>query len=103
MNSASAVGSTMGSLANEVNRFSRLFSDQVCADPAAVTMVPNREFAMTFDHGSGVSWSPSRTIAYARPPSVNPPRPFVNVIDGGVIGGSMNGETADSDDGAASN
>jgi hypothetical protein len=63
MNKASAVGSTIGSLANDVNRFSRLFSDQVVAEPDAVTMVPNVGLAMTFDHGSGVSWSPSRTIA----------------------------------------
>ena len=63
MNSASAVGSTTGSLANDVSRFSRLFSDHVCAEPDAVTMVPKRALAMTFAHGSGVSWSPSRTIA----------------------------------------
>jgi hypothetical protein len=52
----------MGSLANEVSRFSRLFSDQVCAEPDAVTIVPNIGLAMTFAHGSGVSWSPSRAI-----------------------------------------
>ena len=63
MNSASAVGSTTGSLANDVSRFSRLFSDHVCAEPDAVTTVPKLGFAMTFAHGSGVSWSPSRTIA----------------------------------------
>ena len=51
MNSASAVGSTTGSLANDVSRFSRLFSDQVCADPDAVTMVPKWALAMTFDPG----------------------------------------------------
>src|SRR2546430_2614960 len=84
MNSASAVGSTTGSLANDVNRFSRLFSDHVCADPDAVTMVPKCAFAMTLAHGSGVSRSPSKTTAYDRPPSVNPPRPFVNVIDVGA-------------------
>ncbi len=30
---ASAVGSTIGSFANDVSRFSRLFSDHVCAEP----------------------------------------------------------------------
>jgi hypothetical protein len=55
MNSASAVGSTMGSLANDVSRFSRLFSLQVCAEPDAVTTVPKFALAMTFAHGSGVS------------------------------------------------
>jgi hypothetical protein len=55
MKMASAVGSTTGSLAKEVSRFSRLFSDQVVADPDAVTMVPKLAFAMTFAHGSGVS------------------------------------------------
>src|SRR5213079_790539 len=67
MNSASDVGSTTGSLANDVNRFSLLFSDQVCAEPDAVTTVPKWAFAMTFAHGNGVSRSPSRTIAEARP------------------------------------
>src|SRR6266571_4582072 len=62
MNRASAVGSTMGSLANDVKRFSRLFSDQVCAEPDAVTTVPKLGFAMTFAQGKGVSWSPSMTI-----------------------------------------
>src|SRR6267142_2197588 len=62
MNSASAVGSTIGSLANDVSRFSRLFSDQVCADPDAVTMVPKLGFDITFTHGSGVSWLPSSTM-----------------------------------------
>src|ERR1700704_4062141 len=101
-NSASAVGSTTGSLANDVNRFSRLFSDQVCAEPDAVTIVPKRGFAITFTHGSGVSWAPSRTIAYALPSFVNPPRPFGNVIDG-ASGGSMTGETTDSREAAAAN
>jgi hypothetical protein len=44
-----------GSLANGVRRFSRLFSDQVVADPLALRMVPNRGFAITFTHGAGVS------------------------------------------------
>src|SRR5476651_2252046 len=96
MNNASAVGSTIGSLANEVRRFSRLFSDQVVAEPDAVMMVPKQGLAITFAHGSGVSWSPSSTIVYARPSSVNPPRPFVSVIDGSAIGWSMAGETAGS-------
>src|SRR5258708_14495200 len=61
-NRASPVGSTIGSLANDVNRFSRLFSDHVCAAPDAVTTVPKPGFAMTLAHGSGVSWSPSSTI-----------------------------------------
>src|SRR3982074_2211769 len=102
MNSASAVGSTTGSLANDVNRFSRLFSDHVCADPDAVTTVPKCAFAITFTHGSGVSRSPSNTIAYDRPPSVKPPRPFVSVIDsGGAAGGSTDGAPADSTAAAA--
>src|SRR3954447_9453405 len=84
MNSASAVGSTIGSLANDVRRFSRLFSLQVVAEPDAVTMVPNRGLAMTLTHGSGVSRSPSNTIAYAWPASVNPPTPFESVIGAGT-------------------
>ena len=60
---ASAVGSLTGSLANGVRRFSRLFLDQVCADPDAVTIVPKRGLAMTFVHGIGVSASPSSTMA----------------------------------------
>ncbi len=40
MNHASAVGSATGSFANDVSRFSRLFSDQVCDAPEAVTIVP---------------------------------------------------------------
>ena len=43
-NTASEVGSTIGSLANDVRRFSRLFSDQVCDAPDAVTIVPKRAF-----------------------------------------------------------
>src|SRR5260221_4364273 len=88
MNRASAVGSTTGSLANDVSRFSRLFSDQVCAAPDAVTMVPKWALAMTLTQGSGVSLSPSRTIAYARPSSTNPPRPLDKFI---VIGGRHDG------------
>src|SRR4051794_32124884 len=83
MNSASAVGSTIASLANEVRRFSRLFSLHVVAEPDAVTMVPNRALAMTLTQGSGVSRSPSNTIAYAWPRSVNPPTPFDSVIAAG--------------------
>src|SRR3954462_3663148 len=79
MNSASAVGSTIASLANDVRRFSRLFSLHVVAEPDAVTIVPNRGLAMTLTHGSGVSRSPSSTIAYVWPPSVNPPTPFESV------------------------
>ena len=62
MNHASAVGSATGSLANEVSRFSRLFSAHVCDAPDAVTIVPKPGFAMTFAHGAGVSWSPSSTM-----------------------------------------
>src|SRR3954469_13681801 len=93
MNSASAVGSPIGSFANDVRRFSRLFSLQVVAEPDAVTMVPNRGLAMTLTHGNGVSRSPSNAIAYAWPPSVNPPTPFASVIatgaavDAGAVGG----------------
>src|SRR4051812_27113876 len=84
MNSASAVGSTTASLANDVRRFSRLFSLQVVAAPDAVTIVPNRGLAMTLTHGIGVSRSPSSTIAYAWPPSVNPPTPLDIVIAAGA-------------------
>src|SRR3954468_20213708 len=93
MNSASAVGSTIGSFANDVRRFSRLFSLHVVADPDAVTMVPKWGLAMTLTHGSGVSRSPFSTIAYAWPPSVNPPTPFDSVIVAGapVAGGAVDG------------
>ena len=66
--------------------FSRLFSFQVNPEPAAVTIVPNARFAITFDHGSGVSRSPSRTVMYSRPSSVKPPRPFVMTSGGTVMG-----------------
>ena len=59
MNSASAVGSLTGSLANGVRRFSRLLPAQVEAEPPAVTTVPNPGLAITFAHGSGVCVSPS--------------------------------------------
>jgi hypothetical protein len=81
-NSASAVGSVTGSLANGVSRFSRLFPDHVWAEPDVVISVPNRGLAMIFVQGIGVSSSPSRTIAYDRPPSVKPPNPFAKVIGG---------------------
>ena len=61
-NQASAVGSDTGSFANEVKRFSRLFSDQVFDAPEAVTIVPKPAFAMTFAHGDGVSSSPSNVM-----------------------------------------
>src|SRR5438128_2265294 len=67
MNHASAVGSTIGSFANDVSRFSRLFSDHVQDEPDAVTIVPNTGFAMTFAQGAGVSCAPSSTITYDRP------------------------------------
>ena len=86
---ASPVGSLTGSFANGVSRFSRLFSDQVNADPEAVTIVPNRGFAMTLAQGSGVSWSPSRTIAYSRPPSAKPPVPLAK--DSGGAAGWVDG------------
>src|SRR3954466_5974357 len=83
MNSASVVGSLVGSFANGVNRFSRLFADHVYADPDAVTMVPNRGLAITFVHGIGVSSVPSRTSTYALPSSANPPIPLDSVMAGG--------------------
>ena len=76
MKIASPVGSISGSLANGVRRFSRLFPAQVNADPALLTIVPKLSLASTFDHGSGVSRSPSSTITYSRPSGVNPPSPF---------------------------
>ncbi len=82
MNTASPVGSVTGSLANGVRRFSRLFPAHVVADPDAVMMVPNCGLAMTFVQGSGVSSSPSRTIAYVRPPSAKPPTLFDSVSSG---------------------
>ena len=79
---ASEVGSVTGSFANGVRRFSRLFSDQVKAEPDAVTTVPKAGLAMTFAQGSGVSWSPSRTMTYSRPPSAKPPIPFASASGG---------------------
>ncbi len=61
------MGSVTGSLANGVRRFSRLFSDHVVAVPDAVTTVPKRGFAMTFDQGSGVSALPVVTISSLPP------------------------------------
>src|SRR3954451_24757573 len=61
--SASEVGSATGSFANGVSRFSRLLPDHVCADPEAVTIVPNPGLAMTLDQGSGVSPEPVSVIA----------------------------------------
>ena len=52
---ASPLGSVTGSLANGVSRFSRLFSDQVVAEPLELTTVPNRGLLITLDHGAGVS------------------------------------------------
>src|SRR5258708_38705031 len=60
---ASPVGSTIGSLANDVNRFSRLFSDHVCAAPDTVTTVPKPGVAMTLAPGSGGARSPPSTVA----------------------------------------
>src|SRR5262249_59331869 len=93
MKIASPVGSDSGSLANGVSRFSRLFSCQVKALPDAVTIVPNVSLAITFDHGSGVSRSPSRDTKYSRPSVVNPPYPF-----GIIMGGSGTGSAAGSGD-----
>ena len=70
------MGSVSGSLANGVSRFSRLLPAQVNCDPELLTMVPRVGLASTFDHGSGVSRSPSRTTTYSRPSGVNPPSPF---------------------------
>ncbi len=84
---ASAVGSVTGSFANGVSRFSRLFSDQVNDEPEAVTIVPKLGLAMTLTQGCGVSWSPSRTMTYSRPPSAKPPSPLASA-SGGTFGGS---------------
>src|SRR5207244_11291064 len=80
---ASPVGSLIGSLANGVRRFSRLLPAQEKAAPDAFSIVPNSGFASTFDHGNGVSWSPSRTTTYWRPSRVNPPMPF-SIVRGGT-------------------
>src|SRR5215204_359255 len=53
--------SPVGSVAKGVRRFSRLLPSQVNADPTLLTIVPKPGFASTFDHGSGVSRSPSST------------------------------------------
>src|SRR5437867_6065285 len=62
-NSASPLGSLIGSFANGVSRFSRLLPDQVYAEPDALTMVPNCALAMMFAQGIGVSAAPSSAIA----------------------------------------
>src|SRR6516164_7365169 len=95
---ASPVGSPIGSFANGVRRFSRLFTDHVNAEPDALTIVPNSGFARMFDHGNGVSRSPSRTTTYSLPPSpVNPPNPFSMTSAGCAMGtdaGSGTGSAA---------
>src|SRR5258708_1680636 len=93
MKTASPVGSEIGSLANGVTRFSRLLTAQGNADPDALTIVPNSGLASTFDHGSGVSRSPSSVRMYSRPSGVNPPRPL-SMTRGGI------GTTADAGVGA---
>src|SRR4030095_5978529 len=80
----SAVGSLKGSLANGVRRFSRLLTAQVKAAPELLTIVPNAGFARTFDHGDGVSRSPSSTTTYSRPSRVKPPKPF-SMTSGGTV------------------
>ena len=75
-----------GSLAKGVNRFSRLFSAHVKAEPELLTIVPNTGFASTFDHGSGVSRSSSSTTTYSRPFRVKPPSPF-SITSGGTVTG----------------
>src|SRR5262245_10622780 len=62
-NNASPPRSTTGSLANGVNRFSRLLTDHVVAEPLLLRIVPKRSLAITLTHGAIVSSSPSRTIA----------------------------------------
>src|SRR5262245_29391058 len=76
MYNASPVGSISGSLAKGVSRFSRLLPAHVNADPELLTMVPKPGLASTFDHGNGVSRSPSSATTYSRPSFVNPPTPF---------------------------
>ena len=53
----------VGSLANGVSRFSRLFADHMCAEPDAVTTVPNRGLAITCVQGIGVHQWASQEIA----------------------------------------
>src|SRR5690242_3406324 len=90
---ASPVGSINGSSANGVSLFSRLFPDQVKADPELLTIVPNVGFARTLDHGSGVSRSASSTTTYSRPSRVKPPSPF-SMTSGGTVTGADAGSGA---------
>src|SRR6476620_11252207 len=83
---ASPVGSAIGSLANGVSLFSRLFPDQLKADPPLLITVPKFSLAMTFDQDNGVSRSPSRTMTYSRPSGVKPPTPF-SITRGGARSG----------------
>ncbi len=85
-NSASAVGSITGSLANGVSRCSRLLAAHVWAAPPLVTMVPKRSLAITLTHGSGVSSSPCRVTTYSRPPWAKPPIPVGRSSVGGGSG-----------------
>src|ERR1041385_33663 len=61
INHASALGSAIGSFANDVRRFSRLLPTHVVEAPELVTIVPTSGFAMMLAHGAGVSSSPSST------------------------------------------
>src|SRR4051812_38288680 len=119
MNNASAVGSTFGSLANDVSRFSRLFSLHVVAEPDAVTMVANGVspflgafpppggggpgrvavvakggLAMALAPGRGVFPTPPHPIPLPRPPSGNPPAPFDSVISAGAAAGARSVDDA---------
>src|SRR6185503_11303050 len=90
MKMTSPVGSVIGSLANGVSLFSRLFSFHVNAPPDEVTIVPNCSLASTLDQGNGVSRSPSSTITYSRPSGVKPPTPFA-MTSGGTAAGTAAG------------
>ena len=48
---------------------------------------------MTLAQGRGVSWSPSRTTTYSRPPSAKPPRPLARESGGtpACVGGAAAG------------
>ena len=78
-----------------MSRFSRLLIAQVYAEPEPETTVPKSGLAMTLTQGSGVSWSPSSTMAYALPSSVNPPDPLANVRSGDSIATPSRSGTGD--------
>ena len=76
----------MGSLAKDVNRFSRLFSDHVCVEPDAVTMVPKRSFAIAVGPRQRCFLVAVRDDRVGSAFVRTPPRPLASVIEGGASG-----------------